>query len=285
MLIEQVFSQIFLEQNVKLYVSRNDLVHPFIQGNKWYKLMPNLAQARLEQKNTLVTFGGAFSNHIFATASAGKEFGFQTIGIIRGEKTLPLNPVLAHAQNCGMKLVYISRSEYRNKKNEDFLEKLKQNFGDIYLVPEGGANELGMKGCMQMVSELADYQYVCCACGTGTMLAGIRAKLPENIKIIGFSALKGNFLEQEITNKLAHINQDKKFTISYDYHFGGYAKKTIILEHFIEQFYTAHHIPLEPIYTGKMMFGIVDLIKKGFFAAESKILAIHSGGIKPLYNF
>ena len=266
---------------VHLFIKRLDLNHKHISGNKWFKLKYNIEEAKKQQKKTLLTFGGAYSNHIAATAAAGKEFGFNTIGIIRGEKYSPLNPTLQFSQDSGMELHYIPREDYKNKADHHFIEKLHKQLGDFYLLPEGGANTLAVKGCSEIVADIdINFDFVCCSCGTGTTLAGLILSLKENQQAIGFSSLKGGeFLENEV-NKYIGSSASKNWHINLDYHFGGYAKTNNELGSFIKNFEKQNKIPLDFIYTGKMIYGIYDLIKKGFFKKGTIIIAIHTGGLQ-----
>lgn len=266
--------------SISLSIKREDLIHPFVSGNKYRKLKYNLLQAKEENQETLLTFGGAFSNHIAAVAFAGKEKGFKTIGIIRGNELggkISQNPTLLFAHNCGMQLEFISREEYRLKSELVFLENLKQKFGSFYLIPEGGTNALAIKGCQEILTpEDAEFDYICCSVGTGGTISGIINSVLPPQKVLGFPALKGDFLKEEIRN----FAQNKNWELITDYHFGGYGKVNEELIGFINQFYAENQIPLDPVYTGKMVFGVIDLIQKNYFPAESKILLIHTGGIQ-----
>jgi 1-aminocyclopropane-1-carboxylate deaminase len=266
--------------SISVQIKREDLIHPFVSGNKFRKLKYNLLQAKAENQKTLLTFGGAFSNHIAAVAFAGKERGFKTIGIIRGDELAQKvneNPTLLFAQKCGMQLEFISREEYRLKSELSFIENLKHKFGNFYLIPEGGTNALAIKGCEEIIThEDADFDYICCSIGTGGTISGlINSALPHQ-KVLGFPALKGDFLKEEIRN----FAQNENWELISDYHFGGYGKINAELVLFINHFYAENQIPLDPIYTGKMVFGVIDLIQKNYFPAESKILMIHTGGIQ-----
>ena len=266
--------------SISITIKREDLIHPFVSGNKFRKLKYNLLQAKVENHNTLLTFGGAFSNHIAAVAFAGKEKGFKTIGIIRGDELaskVAENPTLLFAQNNGMQLEFVSREDYRLKNEVSFLENLKQRFGNFYHIPEGGTNELAVKGCEEILTpEDADFDYICCSIGTGGTILGIINSVLPHQKVLGFPALKGNFLKEEIRNFV----QNENWELVTDYHFGGYGKVNEALIEFINQFYTENQIPLDPIYTGKMVFGVIDLIQNNYFPADSKILLIHTGGIQ-----
>lgn len=266
--------------SISVQIKREDLIHPFVSGNKFRKLKYNLLQAKEENQETLLTFGGAFSNHIAAVAFAGKEKGFKTIGIIRGDELegkVSENPTLLFAQNCGMQLEFISREAYRLKQEISFLENLKQKFGHFYLIPEGGTNALAIKGCQEILTEDdAKFDYICCSIGTGGTILGIINSVLPHQKVLGFPALKGDFLKKEIRN----FAQNDNWELITAYHFGGYGKVNTELIEFINQFYLENKIPLDPIYTGKMVFGVIDLIQKNYFPAESKILLIHTGGIQ-----
>jgi 1-aminocyclopropane-1-carboxylate deaminase len=266
--------------SVKVFIRREDLIHPFVSGNKFRKLKYNLLQAKKEKHHTLLTFGGAYSNHIAATAFAGKENGFQTIGVIRGEELeskIKENPTLQFAQDCGMKFEFVSREAYRQKVSEDFVSKLKEKFGSFYLVPEGGTNEFAITGCEEILTPAdSEYDYVCCAVGTGGTISGVINSSFEGQKILGFPALKGGFLQKDIRNFAKKDN----FSLITEYHFGGYGKVTEDLIEFINLFYQKNKIPLDPIYTGKMVFGVIDLIQKNYFPKNAKILLIHTGGLQ-----
>jgi len=269
---------------VKLFIKREDLVDYELGGNKWRKMKYNLEAAIQQNHDTLLTFGGAYSNHIYATAAAGKRLDFRTIGIIRGEAHQPLNPTLQFASDCGMQLEYGSRSSYREKNQTEFIERLKEKFGRFYLLPEGGSNALALKGCAEIVNEFdQEFDYICSACGTGATLAGIISALRPHQKAIGFAALKGgDFLADEIKNflQLADSPPVAEWLVNTDYHFGGYAKTTPELWRFIEQFKQDFDIPLDGVYTGKMFYGLFDLIQKGYFPEGSRIIAVHTGGLQ-----
>jgi 1-aminocyclopropane-1-carboxylate deaminase len=266
--------------SVKLFIRREDLIHPFVSGNKFRKLKYNLLQAKKENQHTLLTFGGAYSNHIAATAFAGKENGFQTVGVIRGEELetkILENPTLQFAQDCGMKFEFVSRDAYRMKDSANFIEKLREKHGSFYFVPEGGTNEFAVNGCEEILTKAdEDYDFICCAVGTGGTISGLINSSFEGQKILGFPALKGDFLQKDIRNFAKKDN----FSLLNDYHFGGYGKVTSELIEFINSFYKKNKIPLDPIYTGKMVFGVIDLIQKDFFPKNAKILLIHTGGLQ-----
>ncbi|MGA1226793.1 MAG: 1-aminocyclopropane-1-carboxylate deaminase/D-cysteine desulfhydrase [Tamlana sp.] len=265
---------------VELFIKREDNIHQFISGNKYRKLKYNLIEAEKLGFKSLLTFGGAHSNHIAAVASVGKNFRFKTIGIIRGDElvdNIESNPTLRFAKQCGMQFKFVSREAYRNKNSESFLHDLKDEFGLFYLIPEGGTNALAVKGCEEILTEEDKlFDYVCCAVGTGGTISGLINCSKPSQKVLGFPALKGDFLQEDISKFATKTNWE----LITDYHFGGYAKINTELISFINRFKNDYGIPLDPIYTCKMLFGIFDLIEKGFFSKGSKILAIHTGGLQ-----
>jgi len=277
-----VNQQIELSQKkgVKLYMKREDRIHPFVSGNKYRKLKYNLITAKKLGLKTLLTFGGAFSNHIAAVASAGQIKGFKTIGVIRGEELsdkIESNPTLSFAKQCGMQFKFVSREAYKAKTSDAFLNDLKEELGHYYLIPEGGTNNLAIKGCEEILAKETDvFDYICCAVGTGGTISGLINCSQPSQQVLGFPALKGNFLKEDISKFVTKSN----WSLIDNYHFGGYAKINEALISFINQFKTDYNIPLDPIYTGKMMFGVFDLIEKGYFKKESKILTIHTGGLQ-----
>ena len=270
--------------SISVTIKREDLIHPVVSGNKFRKLKYNLLQAKTENKRTLLTFGGAFSNHIAAVAFAAKEQGFQSIGIIRGDELrdkIDANPTLQFAQECGMQFEFVSREAYRLKNEPSFLEDLKQQFGHFFLIPEGGTNELAVKGCQEIfTAEDNQFDYICCAVGTGGTISGIINSALPHQKVLGFPALKGDFLQDEIRI----FAQNENWELINEYHFGGYGKVNEDLIRFINQFYDNNKIPLDPVYTGKMVFGVMDLIQKNYFPAHSNILLIHTGGLQGIYG-
>jgi len=272
--------ELFSISNYSLVIKREDKLHPYISGIKYRKLKYNLIEAKRLNKKVLLTFGGAYSNHIAATATAGKELGFKTIGIIRGEELrykIEENPTLFFAQSCGMHFHFVSREAYRRKTEDEFLRNLKNVFGDFYLVPEGGTNSLAIKGCEEILTKKDDeFDYICSAVGTGGTLAGLIKSSKPHQTVIGFSALKGTFQSSEIKKYTAKTN----YKIIDDYCLGGYAKIDEQFIRFINNFKEHTGIPLDPVYTGKMLYGILDLINKGILKQNSRILAIHTGGLQ-----
>ncbi|WP_136465816.1 1-aminocyclopropane-1-carboxylate deaminase/D-cysteine desulfhydrase [Flagellimonas onchidii] len=268
------------EKGVSLYIKREDSIHPHISGNKYRKLKYNLQEAKKLNHSTLLTFGGAFSNHIAATACAGIEQGLKTIGVIRGEELKDNwqdNPTLQLAREHGMEFHFVSRSDYQKKNEKSFLDELKDVFGEFYLIPEGGSNELAVEGCKEILTETdSRFDFICSCVGTGGTIAGLINSAKPHQTVWGFPALKGNFLKEDI-RKFA---RNENWELISDYHFGGYAKVDADLIDFINTFKKETGIPLDPIYTGKMVFGIFDLIKKDAFKKGTQILAIHTGGLQ-----
>ena len=285
------------QKTVRLFVKRDDLLSfpdaPEFRGNKWRKMKYNLLAAKQEGHHTILTFGGAHSNHIAATAAAGKLFGFRTIGIIRGEETLPLNPTLRRAKENGMRLHYVTRKDYRKKKETDFNRWLHQLFGSFYTVPEGGSNALALRGCQELGTEIRlqveDKKplYVTSACGTGGTFAGLITAFDKTTHAIGFPALKGDFMEREIRLFLETYQHSStaSWTINNNFHFGGFAKFQPALITFMQEFYDAFQIPLDPLYTGKMFYGLKELIQDGYFPKGANIVAVHTGGLQGIAGF
>ncbi|MFO7824199.1 MAG: pyridoxal-phosphate dependent enzyme [Cyclobacterium sp.] len=276
------------EKNVQVLVKRLDLLHPVVQGNKHYKLLYNIQAAKESGHSCLLTFGGAYSNHIHATALSAAQNGLNSIGMIRGEIPKPLNPTLADAKTQGMELYPMSRTSYREKNDPEILEKLKLKFGDVYIIPEGGTNALAIKGSREILEpDDKEMDIVTVPVGTGGTFAGLLASASSNQQVLGFSALKGSFIHQEISSLLeAHqISPFCSWQIHAAYHFGGYAKFNPELIQFIKEIKKASGIPLEPLYTGKMLFGLLDLIRQDTFPRGTRILAIHTGGLQGLRGF
>lgn len=276
---QQVPDQHIEYRHQRISIKRLDLIHPQISGNKFFKLKYNLLAARQQGFEKVLTFGGAYSNHIAATAFASHKFGFQSLGMIRGEELAqrPLNPTLATAQQFGMQLEFISRNAYRQKDQPDFLQHLQQQYPDFYLIPEGGTNALAIQGCREILTaEDAQFDLICCTVGTGGTFAGLIEASQQHQQLLGFSALKGDFL----THEVAQLTTKRNWRILDDYCCGGYAKTTPELIQFIQTFEQRYNIPLEQVYTGKMLRGIFDLIDQDKIGPDQKILLIHTGGLQ-----
>lgn len=262
---------------VTLSVKREDLNNASVSGNKWWKLKLNLSEAVALGYNTILTFGGAYSNHIYATAAAAAAVGLKSIGVIRGEQTEPLNNTLNFARSNRMELHFVSRSDYRDK--DSLHAQLVSRFGRFYTIPEGGSNEHGVVGISLFARTLPpDFDYICCPVGTGATLAGLIRGYNGRGMLIGFPVLKGGDSWRDEVENFQPMYDN--WTLATDYHFGGYAKTSPILESFMSHFTESHNIPLEHVYSGKMFYGMMDMISKGFYRKGSKILAIHTGGIR-----
>lgn len=268
------------DHQVNLWIKRDDLLHPVISGNKWRKLKYNLDHALSIGADTLISMGGAYSNHLHALAYTGKMLGLKTIGIIRGERTSSLTPTLQDMENWGMELRFISRSAYREYRNHTHPGDLPGIEPNQYWLPEGGANKLALKGIAELVDEIdIPYDTLCVACGTGATLAGLINTVPKQQSVLGFAALKNaSFLMSDVQSLL--FGEFNNGEIFLDYHFGGFAKLKPELALFMNQFEQKTSIPLEPVYTGKMLYGIYDLIAKGFFKPGHRIIALHTGGLQ-----
>ncbi len=274
------------EYQIELWIKRDDLLHPIISGNKWRKLKYSLDHALSLGSDTLISMGGTYSNHLHALAYAGKILGLKTKAFIRGEQPTTLTTTLIDIQNWGMELSFVSRSDYkllRQYKNCHDLPALKRS---QYWVPEGGAQILALKGVAELVNEIdITYNILCVPCGTGATLAGIINAAPDKASILGFAALKNAaFLESDVASLLPKISSDN-WKVNLDYHFGGFAKKSTELLDFIKNFEDKTGIPLESVYTGKMLFGIYDLITKHTFKPGQRIIAIHTGGLQGKRGF
>ena len=277
---QQLDLSLLEEKKVSLYLKREDQIHPIISGNKYRKLKYNILEAQSIGYEKMITFGGAYSNHIAATAYAGKMARLKTIGIIRGEELASNwkeNPTLRLANEQGMEFKFVTRKEYKLKEAPQFIKVLEKEFGTFYLLPEGGTNSLAVKGCEEIVTANDKaFDFICCCVGTGGTIAGIINASNNSQKILGFPAVKGNFLTKDIRNFARKDNWD----LLTDYHFGGYGKVTAELINFINNFKQHTQIALDPIYTGKMLFGILELVRKDFFPEGARILAIHTGGLQ-----
>jgi len=275
--IHQISNELFDEKGIKVFIKRDDLIHPIISGNKWRKLKYILKQAQAEGKNHLFTFGGAYSNHLLATAAAAAKFGFKATGIVRGEEVS--NDSLFLCRLHGMTLQFTDRESYRDKPA--LFAKYFADDPDAFFINEGGASPEGAKGCSELITELTEpYHHIFCACGTGTTAAGIINGIQQRGLATQFHAVpvfkNGDFIKHEIDQ---YLSTPADYQLHTGYHFGGYGKVDEPLIQFIKQFVAETGILIEPIYTGKMLYAIYDLAAKNHFAPGSSILAIHSGGI------
>lgn len=274
------YQTVFKSADIQLDVKRLDLIHTEISGNKFFKLKENFKQAKQQGLQQILTFGGAYSNHIAATAAACQRFGFKSIGIIRGEELAhqPLNPTLATAQKAGMQLHFVSRDTYRQRNETEYQQNLLQQFPNSYLIPEGGTNALAVLGCQDILSDhdLEQYDVISAAVGTGGTLAGLIEKSRPQQHILGFSAVKGDFLQHDIQQ----WTTKKNWSLTDAFCCGGYAKSSAELLAFMQCFEKMHQIPLEHIYTAKMFYGLLQFIEQSYFKPNTRILAIHSGGLQ-----
>ncbi|MFT5484777.1 MAG: 1-aminocyclopropane-1-carboxylate deaminase [Halieaceae bacterium] len=279
-----------IDYPIALSMARLDTLDPEVGGNKLFKLAHNLEAARTLGKRCILSFGGAWSNHLHALAALGRREALETIGIVRGEPTISLNPTLADAQAWGMRLEFVSRAEYRQRNSPDYLNKIQQRYPHAHLVPEGGANIAGAAGCQEiaplLVNGTAVPDLVACACGTGTMLSGLIAT--GQFPLVGYSVLRdGGSIERGVVERLQEMNARASLPwhVVGDYHGGGYAQVNSELRRFLGDFTDRTNIPLDPVYTGKLMFGLLSDIALGRYAAGGSIVAIHSGGLQGRRGF
>lgn len=267
---------------IRLFVKRDDLLHPLVSGNKWRKLKYNLLAARVQGTDTLLTFGGAYSNHLYATAAAGKAFGFRTVGIVRGDELadLPRNRTLAFCESCGMHLHFVSRADYGHRDDPAFVAQLLARFGPCCVLPEGGTNDLAIRGTAEIIPEIIAQlgyapDYVCCPVGTGGTVAGLAESAPPATTVLGFLVLKAVDFVLPIRDRSAD-----RVNLITDYHFGGYARITPALLNFIRAFEERTGILIEQVYTAKMLYGIYDLGRRGYFPGGATVVAVHTGGLQ-----
>jgi 1-aminocyclopropane-1-carboxylate deaminase len=274
-----------LPRATELWIKRDDRLHPIISGNKWRKLSHVLEDALSSGARALVSMGGAYSNHLHALAYAGKQLDLQTIGYIRGEATAPLTPTLEDCRNWGMELRFVSRSDYRQLRQYRGPDDLPGIRPGQYWLPEGGAQDLALKGVAELIEEIEmPFDVLCLPCGTGTTLAGCIAALGGTKTVLGFAALKhAEFLTTDVERLLPETYAN--WRINHHYHFGGFAQATPELLEFIRRFELVQQIPLEPVYTGKMLYGLYDMLAKGCFAPGRRIVAVHTGGLQGRRGF
>jgi 1-aminocyclopropane-1-carboxylate deaminase len=274
------------QMDVSLFVKREDQNHPTVSGNKWWKLKHNLEAATRQQAGTILSFGGAYSNHIYALAAATAELGLKSIGIIRGEQPAQLSPTLQFAEAQGMRLHFLSREAYRQKSSEELINTMRQEWGAFFYVPEGGSNLLGVRGAadwaMQLQKEV-DFDFVCLPVGSGGTLAGISQQLSTTRQAVGYAVLKNaGFLFREVQQLGGAMD---RLRLSTDFHGGGYARASESLLHFIEKMEKDYQLPLDPVYTAKALYGVLEEVKQGLFPRGSTILFLHTGGLQGRLGF
>jgi 1-aminocyclopropane-1-carboxylate deaminase len=279
-LLTKVNDALLEKHQVELWIKRDDLLHPIISGNKWRKLKYSLNHALTMGANTVISMGGTYSNHLHALAYIGKVLGLKTVGLIRGEAPATLTPSLLDMQHWGMELRFVSRSDYRLLRQYKQWNSLPNLTAGQYWLPEGGAEALALLGVAELVGEIdRSYDVLCVPCGTGTTLAGLVTAVADNVSVLGFTALKNaNFLTADVNALLP--KPYKNWRINLDYHFGGFAKTNAALLDFITDFELKHQIPLEPVYTGKMLYGLYDLVEKQYFQPNQRIIVLHTGGLQ-----
>ncbi len=286
---QQVICPEFSVRGISLSMKREDLLDPYLGGNKFYKLWGYLKDHQASRSSLpIATFGGAYSNHLYATAAAGLSLGIPTVGIVRGERAETLSPTLMDVQALGMRLYFVTRSDYRTRYSAQYIQFLESKLGKCYWVPEGGSGPLGAVGCTALAKALEEeaatsgVKSVALACGTGTTLAGVRAGLADDTELLGVSVLKGEgVLENSTKDILSQISAKwTNLTIKYGFHCGGYAKLPQYLIEFIDRFEEKTGIPLDPVYTGKLMWGLSQLAKQGYWQEGTKLVVLHSGGLQ-----
>lgn len=286
--LQQIRLSALERAGVRLFLKRDDLIDPYLGGNKWRKLKYNLRCAQQSKATCLLTFGGAYSNHIYAVAEAGRRFGFKTIGVIRGEPSAAANPTLSFARSCGMQLHFVDRATYRRKHEAEFLARLRDRFGPHFLLPEGGSNTLALPGCAEIVAELdvqlpSGYDVLVTPVGSGGTLAGLASGLAgRTTQAFGFAVLKGGrSLADAVSQLLTSAGSvSGAWRLDGEYHFGGYARCDETLFAFIREFRATTGVQLDPIYNGKMLYGLFDQIRQGAFSRGTTLVALHTGGLQ-----
>ncbi|HXS35874.1 MAG TPA: pyridoxal-phosphate dependent enzyme [Flavipsychrobacter sp.] len=264
----------------KIDMLRLDLLHPVISGNKWYKLKHNIRYAISSGFNTILTFGGGYSNHLVATAAATNVFNVRSIGIVRGNYEL-ITPTLQKCVALGMQLLFVSKDDYSRKEETNLLRDLGLRFDDLFIIPEGGANEQGRVGAKEIADLIpSSYTHICVSGGTGTTLIGLRNGLPVSQQILGFIPMKGGKYLDEYISKHLPLEKNTNKQLFDEWHFGGFGKWNDRLIEFMNDFYQVNSIPLDIVYTGKMMYGLKELLKNGFFSEQDTILCVHTGGLQ-----
>ncbi len=278
-IIHPVSSSLAASKKIQLDVLRLDKIHAIVSGNKWFKLKYSLQEAIYQKKDLIVTSGGAYSNHIHATAYSAHKLGLKSLGLIRGEEPRNFSPTLLDARSWDMEFEFLSRGEFRDK--DPIYDKVKKNYSNAYLIEEGGQNEHGIQGASEILTAVNNkYSHICCSIGSGTMMTGLLTKCTQDQEVIGISSLRISVKDNELNQFIDEYSGNKKYWISYDYSFGGYARETEELIEFMNKWWKETGIPSDFVYTGKLFFAIMDLIEKEYFPVGSTILIIHSGGLQ-----
>lgn len=281
--VQEIHHPLLEQKKIKLSIKRDDLLHPIISGNKWRKLKYNLIHMKNKGCNSFVTFGGAFSNHLYASAMACKTFNLEGHAIIRGPELDKHNPTIKMALACGMHLHVIDRKTYRLRHDDTYLKTLQTEFPSSFLIPEGGTNTAALYGVAELARSLPLSDYVVCATGSGGTVAGLAKGCPSSTNVIGIAVLKqADYLNQEISKLLTDSHSGASWQLLTNHHYGGYGKFTDDVWTFCQLMKKAYLLPLEPIYTGKMLFAIWQLISQDYFPKGTRIMAIHTGGLQGL---
>lgn len=288
--VDRVNHPVFEEAGITCFMKREDQIHPIISGNKWRKLKYNVAHLKRVKKRGFITFGGAFSNHLAASAFAAKKEGLQMVAVVRGDEQRA-NATLNFVQSCGAEVKRVSRQEYAKKEDDDFLAMLRRQYPNLEIIPEGGANVYGVRGCTEILHEVTQpFDVVACPMGSATTFAGLVLSGKHDVEFMGFPAIKGgNYLSGVVDNFVAQARTKPWLPASFiapqwqlqtDYHFGGFGKISPQLVAFMNTFWAETNIPLDPIYTAKMMYGLIDLAKRRKFKSGTRLLVLHTGGLQ-----
>ena len=273
---QQIFSERYLNNEIEVFIKRLDLIDPFISGNKLFKLKHNVDRALFEKKNMLITFGGAFSNHILATAAYAKKKNIDCLAIVRGEEYSELNPLLALAKEYGMNFCFVSRKEYAKRNDNNYISELIRKYKKAFIVPEGGNNKLGVLGAEEILeTQDKSFDYIICPIGTGATLSGIVNSSNRSQKVIGINCINDT---KDINKNISQKTNKKNWEIINEFNFGGFAKFDNLLTEYLKKFKLNYKITLDLNYTTKMFFGFEKLIERRYFHRKSKVLLIHTGG-------
>ena len=273
---QQIFSERYLNDEIEVFIKRLDLIDPFISGNKLFKLKHNVDRALLEEKNMLITFGGAFSNHILATAAYAKKKNIDCLAIVRGEEYSELNPLLALAKEYGMNFCFVSRKEYAKRNDNNYISELIRKYKKAFIVPEGGNNKLGVLGAEEILeTQDKSFDYIICPIGTGATLSGIVNSSNRSQKVIGINCINDT---KDINKNISQKTNKNNWEIINEFNFGGFAKFDNLLTEYLKKFKLNYKITLDLNYTTKMFFGFEKLIERRYFHRKSKVLLIHTGG-------